>query len=73
MTVVVYSRPCGWHVILSSTGPTMESRLKPHVIGKACVPYIRPGDQLTSQDQLNALVVGLHQVATMEPQICNSL
>jgi len=73
MHAVIYSRRCGWHVILSETGVSIESRLKPIVIGKSCVPYVPEWDEATGQQEADALAIGLYNIATNAPETCHNL
>lgn len=73
MNAVAYARPCGWHVILSQTGDSMSSVLKPIVIGKSCVPYKVHADTADAQDQVEALGIGVCNIASHAPETCNNL
>jgi hypothetical protein len=73
MHAIIYARRCGWHVILSETGPTVESRLKPIQIGKSCVPYKPDAQHATMQDQAEAMAIGLYNIASAAEETCNSL
>lgn len=51
----------------------MESLLKPQIIGKSCVPYKVGVDQADGQDEVEALAIGLANIASMAPEDCDSL
>lgn len=73
MSVTIYPRQCGYHVLLHATGPTMESRLRPELLGKSCVPYRSDDDRETMNGQLGALVVGVSNIFSGAPEDCNRL
>lgn len=73
MHAVIYPRRCGWHILLSQTGPTVESRLRPVIIGKSCVPYKVHEDDAVGQDQATALAIGLANIAENVVEECDNL
>ena len=73
MNAIVYARKCGWHVILCQTGDSMSSVLKPVVIGKSCVPYKVHADTADAQDQVEALGIGVCNIAYGAEETCNNL
>lgn len=73
LKVVAYQRDCGWHVIVSATGPSVASQLRPRLLGKACVPlYVKP-DETTVKDQLRAIIIGTDLILHGEKSDCNAL
>lgn len=73
MNAVIYARRCGWHVLLSETGTTIGSMLRPTILGKSCVPYKPDAEHAQVQDQLEALAIGLYNIASAAPEECDSL
>lgn len=73
MSAVVYARKCGWHVILTQTGDSMSSVLRPTIIGKSCVPYKVHADTADAQDQAEAFAIGLCNIASSVEETCNAL
>jgi len=73
MNAIAYPRKCGWHVIVATTGDTMRSVLNQTIIGKSCVPYRRPSEEPTAQDQLVALAIGVANVEQGAEETCHNL
>jgi hypothetical protein len=73
MYATIYPRRCGWHVILSQTGSTALSVLKPVQVGKSCVPYKPDMEHARVQDQIEAMAIGLYNIASDAPEECNNL
>jgi hypothetical protein len=62
MYATVVARRCGWHVLLYSTGPTVNSRLRPTLLGWSCVAYKVDPTKETMLTQAQALVIGAHSI-----------
>lgn len=73
MHATIYPRKCGWHILLHRTGSTLESRLKPELIGKSCVPYQVDVENVDAQDQARALAIGLCNIEAHAPETCHYL
>jgi hypothetical protein len=66
-------RRCGWHVQLYDSGSTAVEALHATRLAASCVPYKPDAEHAKRQDQVEALAVGLYNIAAEVREDCRNL